>query len=253
MDNFLNEFFVKLMQNFGVIGAISILIISYAVYYGIRSIIKDFAPALKNKIFGGISKDLKKHPMFKDLQFLRDHKLNELNVQCPIRKNLYINIIKQRIKCNLKIFGQLVKEDLNALSNRQFYIRVQSAFDDVNTMHLSNCLSEGVPQFVLDAMAEKILMAKHFYKNQIKSYCYNQYLYTNNNEKMWAILDLISVLLQCYMNILQQNLAQFNGDIKKLSFKGFSCVNCASCVHDEYLNTLKNEIQEEQKKVDEND
>ena len=96
-------------------------------------------------------------------------------------------------------------------------------------------VAKGTPRFILEAMHEKISPILKFHHEQIKLYCHNQYLYKNNVAKMWAILDLVPIAIEYYMNILEMSLSEFNGDIKKLNYDGVKCKKCAHCVHEEFM------------------
>jgi hypothetical protein len=131
-----------------------------------------------------------------------NHKLKDVKTSCIIRKALYIDIMKIRIACIKKVFSELVKDDLNELKPKELYNKVLAALDDANTDAITGAVTQSVPIFVLDSMNEKRKMITLFYYNAIKGCCYNNYLYSDNNERMHAILDLIGVYVETYMNFL---------------------------------------------------
>ena len=119
--------------------------------------------------------------IFNDLDFLMNHKLKDVKTTCVIRKKLYVDIMKIRIDNLKKIFSNFVKEDISGLAAKDLYYKVLSALDDANTASITGAVSEGVPIFVLDSMNEKRKMINKLYYNAIKGYCYNNYIYSNNN------------------------------------------------------------------------
>jgi hypothetical protein len=82
------------------------------------------------------------------------------------------------------------------------YHTILTSLDRANTEAITGSVTQGVPIFVLDSMSEKRKMITQFYYDAIKGFCYNNYLYSNNNERMHAILELIGVYIECYMNVL---------------------------------------------------
>lgn len=251
MENSIGEIFVKLASNYGLFSAILIITIILVLFYGSIHLFQFLHKKILNKFQNRKKIKLNKHQFFNDLQFLKNHKLKEVNTSCIIRKQLYIDIMRIRIECFYNSFFNFIKEDLNSFSNKEFLNRVQGIIDDANSMAITNALSEGVPIFILNSMNEKRKIVSQFNYNAIKGYCYNEYLYSDNIERMCAILDFMTTSIECYMNVLEQNLAQFNGNIKKMNYKGTSCAFCSFCVHDKYLQELKNEIREQNKKSQE--
>lgn len=247
MEGF-GQLFIKLVNNYGLLGAIITISFILACFYGITLGFQHLHKTIKNKFMDRKQIKLKKHQFFNDLQFLMDHKLNEVNTTCIIRRHLYIDIMKIRIKCFYDAFQNFIKEDINQLTSKELFNRVMAVIDDANTGAINKALTEGVPAFVLSSMSEKRKVVAQFNQNAIKGYCYNVYLYANNTERVYAILEFMGTSIECYMNILEENLAQFNGDIKTYVYKGISCTDCFSCVHDRYLEQLKNEIKVEEHK-----
>ena len=232
----LGDVFIKLVNNYGLLGAIITISFILACFYGITLAFQQLHKTIKNKFIDRKQIKLKKHQFFNDLQFLMEHKLNEVNTTCIIRKHLYMDIMKIRIKCFYDAFQNFIKEDINSLSSKELFNRVMAVIDDANTGAINK------------AMNEKRKVVAQFNQNAIKGYCYNAYLYANNTERVYAILEFMGTSIECYMNILEENLAQFNGDIKSYVYKGISCADCFSCVHDRYLEQLKNEIKVDQNK-----
>lgn len=247
MDGGIGQIFVKLIADYGIFGASFIIAFILAVFYGFINLFKYLSSTIKTKFETRSKIKLKDHQFFKDLKFLMNHKLNEVKTSCIIRKALYIDIMRIRILCIQKVFNDLIKDDLNKLTSKELYHTILTALDNANTDAITGSVVQGVPIFVLDSMSEKRKMITQFYYDAIKGFCYNNYLYSNNNERMHAILELIGVYIECYMNVLQTNLAEFNGNIKNLTYKGISCASCSTCIHEQYLAELKQEIKQDMK------
>lgn len=249
MESGIGQIFLILINNYGLIGAILIIALILAIFYGLVVGFKYFTKFIFSKVEHHKRIKLKNHPFFDDLDFLINHKLKNVKTSCVIRKQIYIDIMTIRLDSIKKIFYNLVQQDISGLSAKELYHKVLLALDDANTSAITGAVAKGVPIFVLNSMNEKRKMINKLYYNAIKGYCYNNYIYANNNERMYAILEMVCVYVECYMNVLQENLAEFNGDIKHLVYKGVSCIDCPSCIHDQYLAELKQEIKKDSKKT----
>lgn len=241
MEKIINEIFLTLTSNYGVFGALLIISFALSVLYGFVSFIKEISgTVIKSRFWKRKSMNLRKHQTFLDLQFIRKHKLNNVNTSCPIRRKIYIDIISEKITCLRDELEKFIKEDLNKFSNHEFHLRVQSLLDDAKNRSNNNLREKGMPEFILDSVNYKFNFISQIYKNNIKAICYNEYIYSNNTERMCAILDFIITAVEGYMNLLEWSLAEFNGDIKKLKYGGISCKKCQVCVHSKYLAEFNN-------------
>ena len=241
MEKIINEIFFTLTSNYGVFGALLIISFTLSVLYGFVSFIKEISgTVIKSRFWKRKSMNLRKHQTFLDLYFILKHKLNDVNTSCPIRKKIYIDIISEKIICLKQELEKFVKEDLNQFSNHEFYLKIQEVLDDSRIKSNNDLKAKGMPQFVLDSVNYKFNFIHQIYKNNIKAICYNEYIYSNNTERMCAILDFITTAVQGYMNLLEWSLAEFNGDIKKLKYGGTVCKKCDICVHAKYLSEFNN-------------
>lgn len=248
MENSIGELFLKLVSNYGFFSAIIIITVVLVLFYGCINLFQFLHKKILNKFENRKKIKLNKHQFFDDLKYLKEHKLKEVNTSCIIRRQLYIDIMKIRIDCFYNSFNNFIKQDLNSFNNKQFFNRVRGIIDDANSAAITNALSQGIPIFILNSMIEKRKTISQFNNNAIKGYCYNNYLYSDNIQRMCAILDFMTTSIECYMNVLEENLAEFNGNIKKMNYKGTGCSQCHFCVHDKYLEDLKNQIKQQNEK-----
>jgi predicted lactoylglutathione lyase len=188
MESGIGDIFLILLSNYGIVGAVIIIAVILAIFYGIIIGFKYLVKFIINKFENRKKIKLKNHQFFNDLDFLVNHKLKDVKTSCIIRKKIYVDIMKIRIDNLKKIFSNFIKEDINGMTSKELYHRVLLALDDANTAAITGAVSEGVPIFVLDSMNEKRKMINKLYYNAIKGYCYNYYIYDNNTERMYAIL-----------------------------------------------------------------
>ena len=231
MENTFTSIFFWIVGEYGLLTAVVVLIILLFCFINakamLRYIIYHLLPIIKRPL------NLKKHLCFVDLEHFLNYRLYRLNIQCPIRKQLYFDIMSVRITSLSNHLRQFIQTDVNSMSPHELFYKMDEVITDSIKDANDKLISDGTPKFVIDAMDKKMEIAFEFYRNQLKTYCYNHYIYHDNTAKVWAMLDLIPVSTECYMNLLEDALAEFNGDIKALKYKGTKCIKCPVCVHDD--------------------
>lgn len=239
MEKTLSDLFFELVSRYGLMTACGISAIVLSLAFNGSMIVRFIIDMCKRKWPSEKKLVLTEHTCFIDLDNILNHRLLHLNIRCSIRKKLYYDIMSTRITCLKEELLKLVQSDVNAMSQKELCYKIDWMLDDANKNASTKLVANGVPQFILDMMDEKVTFAYTFYHKQLKNYCYNHYLYSSNVERVWAVLEVIPVSLECYMNILESALSEFNGDIKALNYGGTTCQNCKVCVHEEYLKSLQ--------------
>lgn len=247
METTVSSLFFKMAEAYGVFAAIfiSAAILAMTVFFAMAyKWVWNYIKSLwERKVSPGAN--LLKHECFLKLDHIVEHRLNNVNVPCVLRKKLYQDIMRERIKCISDAFKEFVKQDVLSMSQTEMYLGIEAVFDDSNNKARSKLLESGVPEFILVAMNDRIMQSWKFQKKHIKQYCYNNYLYKDNGYRMCAVLDAITVMVEDYMNLLESTLGEFNGEIKGLNYNGVVCAKCPVCIHDEYLKECKQELIDE--------
>lgn len=240
MDRFLGELIVFLGERYGVFAVLFLTALVISFGFNIRHIIDYFKWRAQGKWQYKKLKSLSEHPIFVELKALQMHYLvpQNINTKCVLRKQIYIDYMTERIKCLEDGLEGFVRQDLERLPHRELYLAVRGVIEKANLESANNCVKRHIPQNVLDKMQEKTNDTWKSYRSQIKLYCHNEYLYQTNMERVCAVLDMIPSMLTHYMNILENALAEFNGEIKSLNYNGIVCRNCKSCVHTEFLDRM---------------
>jgi len=242
MDTFIKSVFIELVETFG-FGFSLVLIISMIVLLLMtkKTVHKAVANGVEN-IFKRGRIDLDKHITFAKLDYFISHMEQDVKTSCHLRKRIYVDTMTERAKVFKEELLAFIKTDLNQYNKETFELKVLSMLNETQHKFLENCKKDSVPDFILQKMNDKIFSYHATWYSQIKIFCCSDYLYENNYQRMAAILDVVSVSFEFYMNLFEENLASFNGDIKGLTYKGVTCHQCITCVHDVYLQHLKNEL-----------
>ncbi len=234
------DFFIELLKTQGLYTTIGTI----AILYVLRDIWQrksDIWLHNRKKIV------LSEHSAFKEFDYLIEHSLKEnFNCSCCIRKALYKDIMVERLTCFKNCLMEFVKSDVNNKSlyptQYEFYLKIASILDDANSQARVNAIHAGVPEFLLDDMEKHRAPLRQCLGDILKGICYSEYNYSNNVERMSAMLTNIVIFCKNYMDTLEEVLASFNGDIKDLNYKGIVCTHCSICIHDEHINRLKKAI-----------
>ena len=232
MENTLIDLFFKINGQYGLLAAA--LVIAVVIFFllstkaAIRYIVHNLFPFAKKD-----PKNLQKHQCFIQLDHFLTYTINRLNVQCPIREKLFKDIMSKHIHSIKEKLFEFIQTDVMSLTPQELAYKMDEIIlDSINHTNQQLIAEDHTPEFVLRAMDEKLAPVLQLHHNQIKLYCYNHYLYSNNVAKIWAILDLVPIAVEYYMNILEMSLSEFNGDIKRLNYKGVKCKKCVHCVHE---------------------
>lgn len=242
MDTFIKDMFIELVETFG-FGFSLVLIIALIVLLILtrRMLHKTISSGIETFFKRGRI-DLENHITFVKLDYFISNMEQAVNTPCLLRKRIYIDSMTERAKSLKEELLNFVKSDLNQYNKETFELKVLSVLNEAQHKFLDNCKKDSVPDFILQKINEKIFSYHGIWYSQIKTFCSSDYLYENNYQRMAAILDVVSVSFEFYMNLFEENLASFNGGIHVLNYKGTICHHCITCVHDVYLQHLKNEL-----------
>lgn len=234
MENIISDLFFKINSQYGLLAAA--LVIAIIIFFllntkaAIRYVVHNVFPFTKTN-----PKKLQKHSCFIQIDHILNYKLYRLNVQCPIREKLFFDIMQMHIKSIKDKINDFIQTDIVSLTPQELAYRIDElVMQSINESNMK-LIQKGTPKFILKAMDDKISPILKMHHQQIKLYCYNHYLYKGNVSKMWAIMDLVPIAVEYYMNLLETSLSEFNGDIKKLNYNGVKCRKCAHCVHDDFI------------------
>ena len=235
----LKTFFTELLKQYGIYTTVAVIIVLF--------IAKDLWTKLSDRLFAPKKKEpvaLKDHSAFKEFDRIIEHTLvNDFKCECPIRKALYRDIMLERMKCFRKKLYEFSQTDLNSKelypTQRDFYLKVVSVTDEANAESKKNSIANGIPEFVLETLEKHRIQMRDVLGDMLKIVCYAEYVYATNTDRMRVILSLIVAFCKNYMDMLEELLASYNGDIKTLDYKGIICKNCKICIHDDYIKRMK--------------
>lgn len=245
MEAILKSFFVELVGVLGFIPTL-ILIVSLIVLISISNkFIKNLVQTIWNTITGSKKpRKLEKHLFFNKVDYLINYSLYQVKTPCPLRKQIYIDAMKIRLELYKEKVLTFIQQDLNKYSKSEFQMMVLSMLESGKKQFFLRAKEEKIPNFILDRLDEKVFGFYEVFYSEIKLFCSADYIYQDNVDRMYSILDLMMVKCEFYMNRFEKELASFNGELKHTTYKNVSCLDCKVCVHDNYLQQLKEELDE---------
>lgn len=246
MEEILKSFFVELV---GTLGFFPTLILLSALVVLI-SISRKFVTGLIQDIWSVITgvkkpKKLEDHLFFKKIDYLMNYSLDKAGTPCPIRKQIYIDAMRIRLQVYKEQVGLFIQQNLNKYSKMEFQMMVLALLENCKKQFFLRAREEKIPDVILDKLDEKVFGFYKIFYSEIKLFCNSDYIYQDNVDRMFSILDLIMVKCEFYMNQFEKELASFNGELKNTTYKNVSCAHCATCVHDTYLELIKEEIEQD--------
>lgn len=240
MFQVLLSFFVYITQQYGILTSI----ITFGFIVGLFAKHRKFFSKLikffkKDKFiykkFFQDNQGFNQQIIFIRLQYLLNVRIKQINCSCPLRKQLYKTIFTIKINKFLSGLKDFVKQDINVLDNQMFKIKLVNFLQQKHLQWKETCLKNKVPQFVIESIDYQIQDLRNMFYTNIQRIINNVYLYSNNRQKLNVILDLFLGLQQNILNVCEQVLSSFNGQVKKLHFNGVKCKECVNCVHQNYL------------------
>lgn len=248
MEEMLKSFFVELVGTLGFFPTLVLLIALIVLISISRKFVKGIIQDIWNMITGAKKpKKLEDHLFFKKIDYLMNYSLDKVKTPCPLRKQIYIDAMKLRLQVYKEQVSLFIQRDLNKYSKMEFQMMVLTLLENCKRQFFLRAKEDNIPKFILDKLDEKVFGFYNIFYSEIKLFCSSDYIYQDNVERMFSILDLIMVKCEFYMNQFEKELASFNGELKNTTYKNIKCENCATCVHDTYLKLIKEEIEQENK------
>lgn len=232
----MRAFFEEILNQYGLFTTVAIVALMY--------VLKDLWGRFSTKLFRKKTIALRDNAAFKDLDRIIEHHLvDNFNCPCPIRKALYRDILIERMKCFRKSLFEFAQTDVNSKelypTQHDFYLKIASIIDSAHAESKRNSMANGIPEFVLDSLDDHWKQMRTVLGDMLKYICHSEYTYSSNIDRMQQILPFIVVFCKNYMDMLEGILAQYNGEIRNLEYKGVSCRHCKVCIHDEYIRMKK--------------
>lgn len=230
------SFFGELLKQYGVHISLFVFLFIY--------VFKDLWGKCSPLFFSSKDISIKKHLIFRDFDDIIGYTLKEeFNCECPIRKELYRDILTENIKCFRNRLYEFVQTDLESKelypTRYDFFLKVNSVLNEARSEIRANLLARGIPVFITDRFDEHREPYQYILEAMIKTTCQSEYIYKNNTDRMRTILSTIDVFCKSQIDLVEETLALFNGDIKTLKYNGVHCENCKICIHDEYIRHTK--------------
>lgn len=209
-------------------GAFSIVMIIY-------NLSKESLKPFFSKIFKpkNVVPPLKDHLIFKKYDFIRDTKLPQIKLKCPLRRHIFTKLISIRLQSHKKSaldfvnngeYSELTSEQLK-LVVREFVYGSKNAW--VLAAHQAN-----IPEIVLRKYTERTAELKNIMHDAIDTICSSVSLYPTNLHKLNCIFDLLMTLEEHLYVFLEQVLDKLNGELSKAEYEGMKCTDCdTECMH----------------------
>lgn len=240
MFQVLLSFFVYITQQYGILTSI----ITFGFIIGLFAKHRKFFSKIANffrkdksiykKIFQE-NEQFNQQIVFIRLQYLLNVRIKQINCSCPLRKQLYKTIFTIKINKFLEGLKVFVKQDINKFDNQMFKIKLINFLQQKHLQWKQECVKNKVPQFVIQSVDDQIQDLRNMFYTNIQRIMNNVYLYSNNRQRLNVILDLFLGLQQNILNVCEEVLSSFNGQVKNLHFNGIKCKDCVVCVHQNYL------------------
>ena len=207
---------------FGFILFAFIILICYCTVELLKTFIKsNFIQ--KNILKKNKENNLKKHFVFKTLEDLIKYKIDAIEFNCLLRRELFKSI--------LKIKYQTMSDNLMELTNDDWEISVADArarwrtfFSKTQHDWVTECYADGVPKIAIIKYLEVSKPTNEFIEKTVEDICLTPPFSKKNNAV--AIFSLIPTMEMSALCSLNKTLQKLNGELSNQSYKGISCKTC---------------------------
>jgi CheY-like chemotaxis protein len=208
-------------------GAFSLVMIAY--HLGKASI----QPIL-DKIFKKRNKTppLSEHLIFKKYDFIRDTKLPQIKLKCPLRRKIFTRLISIRLQSHKKSATDFVNGgDYSGLTSEELKLVVREFVYGAKNTWMLAAHNANIPEIVLRKYSDRTADMKSIIHDAIDTICASTTIYPSNLHKLNGIFDLLMTLEEHLYVFLEQVLDTLNGELSKVEYEGFGCANCDDCTH----------------------
>ena len=233
MDSVIN-FFLALKESIGW-GMASVIVISVLTIVTcwkklIELIIGLTHSIIQKEVLKFNKNGLLRHPIFSKFKYLEQQRLKFLKCQCPLRRNIFSDLMIIRVKSMEFILRDFVtNSDVGAYSESDCQFKLMSIVYDIFLKWEEEAKKAGIP----DAVMNKFLDCVQDIRDGLIAYIHtssNSYSNFNNNyAKVYALLDIISGFEELLIIRLEMEIDSMNGEISNSEYKGLKCEHCVHC------------------------
>ncbi len=236
MEGTFIELFGNMVSRYGLLMSLLLIGIVISVSFNCNQAIRAVVGFIRHRFgrLAGMQVDLSKSIFFSEMKYMID-RLNDINCSCVLRRKLYHDIMKERLVCINDAIEEFIKRDFMALPPKELAIEMMQCLDEANRVAAQRMIDNQVPEFIIKAMQEEIDIEWKFEKKRVRVLCDSEYSHEDNSTRISSVMQMIITGMKMQCALLEDALASFNGDIKKLNYHGIECMDCKLCVHDQYL------------------
>lgn len=243
MDS-LKELLIYLISNYGVFTTIvlgMILILLYVFSGKIIEKVKNFILNIVSveTLFKHNPEKFNKQFLFLKLNYLLNVRIQSINCSCELRKYMFKKIFSLKIKMFLDALSKFMLQEHVDDDKYSYKVKLCTLLRKSHNEWRQACLQQGMPVFIMNQVEEEISPNRQMFYTNLNTIFSNGYLYSNNEQRFVAVLDMFISLQETILNTCQEVLDTFNGQVKGLQFNGVKCNQCKVCVHDLYLQNRK--------------
>jgi len=243
------DFFIESIKRYGLSGVLIIIICCF-VFVLLGFIKKRTEEKLASSFWKAIrpvkktNKELLlEHRIFVKIKYWLNYRLTNVNTDCPLREDIFIDIMSSRLKIIEEEYLKLIEsEDYEKLDSIDFGYKVLGTVESTFSLWYEDCNRKGIPEFILKQFENYIYEFVCVIRRVIISLFESEYPGHNNTEKLYNVFDLFASSEEWIFSELERTLDSFNGEFKNLEYKGKKCKKCEICVHEKFFKerTLRN-------------
>ena len=188
--------------------------------------------------------DLSKHVVFQEIDDCLKFKIDAIKFPCPLRKQIFTNILKfryMRLKEALLQIAKIPKEDINNETPMDLQNNIISIFNYHSFMWKEDAKKSGIMESFLNKYIDECNTTVMYFEKSI-SRCIMDTRLKTLYERVISLYDCIWSVYCLFILNMKTTFDTLNGDLEHSTYNGVTCPGfdkCNKCHHGIDPHTIK--------------
>jgi hypothetical protein len=187
--------------------------------------------------------DLRKHILFAQLEMLRNSRLGEARVPCPLRQEVFRDAYRLRLEALRDAARKFAGEDHSADTQPELRLAMENMLATARGNWRRAASELGLPPPALDLYDAASAPLREVTMLRLRAICESTVLYDTNDRRAYGVFEELSCMEPHFMDKLVETLLAMNGTLSKCAYNGVECSKCASCPSDKARAELADKLQ----------
>lgn len=192
--------------------------------------------ARRTQKFMAPCKNLKDHVIFQEIEDCLNFKIDSITFACPLRKQIFTNILKFRYKRLKEAFTEIAElpvEEINALTPLELHNKLVSITKHGTFKWIDDAKKSGIMEGFLNKYINECQTTSTYYHNALDQ-CIMDSRFPTNYDRIINFFDCIWSVYCLFILDMKFVFNTLNGDLEHQTYNGVTCPGfdkCNKCHH----------------------